>query len=174
MPPPQNRYAVLTRPPGAGWRCGYAVCDHLSASCRSGPLDADGGHVDRVELVGAGDEEAVALRTAEGEVGDVLREVELAEDVALRGKDVDGRAGARPEIAVGVDAEAVGDAVLELEAGLAALQAVVLADLEGPDVARRIRIVGAGRIGDIKLRLVRRKGEAVRLVEIVGDDGEFS
>ena len=109
----------------------------------SGPLRSGRGHVHRIDLVSAGDEEPVPLRPAEDEVRDALREVDAAEQVAFRREDVDAGAGRGPDVAVGVDPEAVGEALLEDELGVAALQCVVLFDLEGADVPRLFRLVGA-------------------------------
>ena len=63
----------------------------------------------------AADEEPVPLGAAEGDVGDGLRGQDLAEQHARRIVDVDAVAGARPDVAVSIDAEAVGHAGIDVD-----------------------------------------------------------
>ena len=79
-------------------------------------MRALGLHVDRVKRLAAGHEQAVALGAAEADVGADFRQHDLADAVAVRREDMDAvvavadPAGAGPDIAVDVAADAVGEA----------------------------------------------------------------
>ena len=74
--------------------------------------------VDGVQRLAAGHEQAVALGAAEADVAADLRQQDLADARAVRGEDVDAvvavadPAGAGPDVAVDVGADAVGEAGL--------------------------------------------------------------
>src|SRR5262245_50523005 len=78
---------------------------------------APGVDVDRVDRLAGRDEEAVALRAAERDVGGALRQQDLTDPLAVGREDLDAvdafpiharrRAGPAPEVAVLVDAHAV-------------------------------------------------------------------
>src|SRR6516165_10795769 len=78
---------------------------HWQASARV----TGGGEVDedRVQRAGRADEQVVAFRAAEGEVGHDLGDVQLAEQRAVRVETVQPIRGRRPDAAPGVEADAI-------------------------------------------------------------------
>src|SRR5688500_12432068 len=87
----------------------------------SGDVRALGFHVDRVERLAAGHEEAVALGPTEADVAADLRQQDLADAGAVRREDVDAvvpvarPAGARPHVSIRVGADTVGQARLAVQ-----------------------------------------------------------
>src|SRR5690348_2257230 len=89
------------------------------------PLHARGADIDRIDLVGAGDEEAVAPWSAEGDIGDGAAGLDAAEQGAGGIVDVHARSGTGPHIAFGVDAEAIREAVVDVGEDLAVLEVIL-------------------------------------------------
>ena len=89
-------------------------------------MGADRFDVDRVQRLAAGHEETVALGAAEADVRADLRKTDLTDPVAVRGEDVHpvvavtDPAGAGPDVAVLVAADAVGEAGLAVESSMLA------------------------------------------------------
>ena len=126
--------------------------------------------IDRIERRRSADEQAVALGAAEGDVGDHLRDEDLADQRAVGVVAVDALAGARPDAALPVDAEAVEEAGGRFGEDLAALQALAVGgDGEAADVARAVLDVGGAGVGDVEEFLVGREGEAVRPHHVADD-----
>src|SRR5262249_50938171 len=101
--------------------------------------------VDAVERGRGGNVEIVPLRSAEGDVADDLGHLDLAEQVALRRVAVHAVAGAGPDIAVGIEPEAVGEPRADVGEQPAARQLLAADDVEGPDMVwpvRRVRAAG--------------------------------
>src|SRR4051812_14199805 len=113
----------------------------------SGVLGAGGGDVDGPDRVGGGDEESVALGSAEAEVGDHRGGADLSEECAVGGVSVDAVTGAGPDVALAVDPEAVGDPGADLDEDLAAAEALAALHPEGADVMRAVGIVADAGVG---------------------------
>src|SRR5690606_33130410 len=90
----------------------------------------------RVQGGRGGDEQAVLLGAAEGEVRHGLGDADLAEELAFGGVAADAGLGAGPEVAVGVEAEAVEAAGVALGEHAAVGQALAVDDVEDAHVAR--------------------------------------
>src|SRR6267142_4105269 len=133
--------------------------------------------VDCVERRRAADIKSISLLTAEAQVGDGFRYVDLAEQIAV--SSVAAHAvlvgiapthGA-PETPGGVTAQPVGNA------GLGHVRKdLAVRKLSGPeihvehaDMRRVVRPVGEAGVADIELLLVRREAKAVRLHEVIDD-----
>src|SRR5262245_16712544 len=73
-------------------------------------------HVERIKRLASGHKQAIALTATEAQVGTHLRQQDLANAVAIRGKDVHAiiafphPAGSGPEVAIGVSPDTVGQA----------------------------------------------------------------
>src|SRR5690606_15186119 len=82
-------------------------------------------------------------------------------------------ARARPDVAVDVAADAVGDARLAVELHRGELAPVrellPVDDVPHLDVLRRALVVGRAGVGDVELLVIGREAEAVRLEDLVGD-----
>ena len=142
-----------------------------------------------IERLAGGHEQAVALGPAEADVGADLGKQDQADADAVGGKDVHAViAGADPagggvEVALDVDADAVGEAgrtrrpcmsiFIETNSRpLVELDAVD--DVVRPDVARGFRVVGSAGVGDVECLVVGGEAKAVGLEEVVGDLGELA
>src|SRR4051794_37262664 len=68
---------------------------------------SDGADIDAVERGRRGDEQPVPLRPAECHVGDHLRDLHLAQQIAVGRKAVNAVAGTGPDIPIGIQAEPV-------------------------------------------------------------------
>src|ERR1700761_454046 len=136
------------------------------------------GGAGRVEVNGidggaGGDEQAVPLLAAEAQVGGGLGQMDLADEVAVRGVAAHtvlagiGPAHAAPDIAIGIRPHAVGKArseILRENPPAAELRAVYVEDA---DMGRAA--MGDAGVHHIKPPLIGREGEAVRAHEIIGD-----
>src|SRR5215470_16057950 len=89
-------------------------------------------HEDRVQRACCADEQVVALRAAEGEVGHDLGNVELSEQRAVRVEAVQPIRGRRPDAAAGVEADAIEVAGAAGGEDLATGECGVIGHLEGP------------------------------------------
>ncbi len=140
---------------------------------RRGTLLAPRADVDRIERAGRRDEEAVAPRTPEAQVGHHLRHEDLAEPRAVRREAMDAVRRARPEIAGRIDTDAVGDADVDHAEHAVVPQCFAL-DTEATDMGRRaVGVAGAG-IRDVEDAFVRREGKPVRLEEVVDDAADLA
>src|SRR3954453_1584831 len=92
--------------------------------------------VDRVQRGCRGDEEAVAVRTAETDVRDCLRNADLPDQRAVRVQAMHTVVRRGPQAAGLVDAEAVEEAGLADGETNAVPQPPAVDDVEDPDVAR--------------------------------------
>src|SRR5262249_7329602 len=99
----------MVRPTGVGAGIWVMASPDALRGLGSGGADEDG-----IERCGGGDEQAVAARAAEGEVGDHLGDLDAAEQVALLAPAFDALLGAGPNIAFDIEAEAVRHAMLDL------------------------------------------------------------
>src|SRR6185312_14175828 len=102
-------------------------------------LSAANIHMNRVERSMSADIEPVTPRAAETDIGDLLGCRDLADEVSARGNTMHAVACARPDITVGVDAEAVGNSGRDLRDHAALIQPSVC-DFEGADVVRPVRV----------------------------------
>src|SRR5690606_19568078 len=109
---------------------------------RSRRLGTPGVDVDRIERRGRGDEQAVLLRAAEAQIRHDLGDEDLAEQGAVGPETVDAVPGARPDVAVGVEAEAVELAGVADGENSGIRHGAGAADIEGADVPQ-----GAGPVG---------------------------
>lgn len=114
----------------------------------------------------AADEQPVAGEFPERQVGNAVRNENLSEQFAVRRDAMNAIGGARPDIAVLVQAKPVAIPRLDLVEDIAAVEAAVGVDVEGPDVlAGIVRGLVAG-FRYVESAFVRRKRQAVRPVEI--------
>ena len=122
---------------------------------------------------GGADEEAVPLAPTEADVGADLGDEDLAEEGAVRGEAVDAVAGRAPDVAAGVDAEAVEGARLADREVVAVVDGLAVErDRVGADLGLVVGAVAAAGVADVEQRLVGREGDAVRLDEVVDDEGD--
>src|SRR5262249_44617599 len=96
---------------------------------RAGRDDIDG-----VERGRRRDEQTIPLRASEADIRNHFRHVDLAEQLALARVDMDAVAGRGPNIAVGVQAETVGEAGLDLREDAAVGQPLAADDVQSADV----------------------------------------
>src|SRR5262245_54208143 len=155
------------------WSRGPRSCDVRAARL----------HIDRVERLAAGHEESVALAPAEAYVGADLGQADLTDANAVGRKDVHAviavadPAGARPDIAVLVAADAVREARLAVELHAresARVLQLVAVHVVGPDDVLSFRIVGSAGIGDVKPAIVVAEAQPVGLERLVGDLGDVA
>ena len=145
---------------------------------RAARLDVDG-----VEARARRHEEPVALRAAEADVGADLRQQNLADALAvLAGENVHpvvaraDPAGARPEVALGVAADAVGEARLLRAIGhlqfhrgkFAATAEFFPVNVPHFDIGRCVLIVTPTGVGDVEFFVVGREAEPVGFENLVG------
>ena len=79
-------------------------------------------------------------------------------------------AGACPYVAVDVGTEAVRNAGVDGAEDPGVCEFLAIHDIEDTNVAGGADVVACGGVGDIEFRLVRGKGQTVRLAEIVRHD----
>src|SRR5271170_3546254 len=137
---------------------------------RSWDLGAARVEIDRVERRVAANKQPVPRRSAEADVGHLLGDRNLADQVAARREALDPITGASPDVAFDVDAEAIRDPRGNFREHPAVAQRAVRADGESSDMVRRVRVGPEAGVGDVERRLVGRKGQAVRAMEVVDDD----
>src|SRR5438445_5528833 len=125
-------------------------------------------HVERIERVARGHEQAVALAPAESEVGAALRQRDEADRLALGIEHLDpielgaAHAPAAPQVAVHVDTEAVGRAIgLRSDQDALVDEASAVVDDVIPINGARVRAA----VLDVTFALVGRKLHAVRQIE---------
>src|ERR1035438_6898345 len=133
-------------------------------------VGAAGTHEHGVQRLAGRHVEAVALGTAEAEVGADLGQQDHADALALRRKDVYAivacaAAGSRPDVAVDIGADSVRSTgpVVELHVG----EQAPAAQLVGRHV-EDLYVTGGAGIDDVQLLVVGGKTDAVGLVESVG------
>ena len=131
-------------------------------------------HEHRVQACARRHEQTVAMAAAETKVGAAFRQMNMADGGTLRIDDSHAvqplaHAPAAPEIAVDIEPEPI--RTLTLDAGdedASVTQTdIVRGDIVNPDDARK----NPG-FGDIELPFVRREGEAVRAVDIIGRNAD--
>ena len=108
-------------------------------------------HVDGVERRMSADEQTVAGGTTKADIGDFLRHRNLADQIAARGEALHAVAGARPDIAVDVDPESIGNARRHVGQNPAVPQPAVVGDIEAADVMGRFGIRPEAEIGDVEM-----------------------
>src|SRR5262249_45686438 len=106
---------------------------------RGGAADQRG---DRGERGSRGDKEGLAVHAVEGEVGGGLGHGDLADQLSFGREDVHAVAGAGPDVALLVTADAVGGALVDDAKLIAARECAVVFDVERADV------VGLAAVGD--------------------------
>src|ERR1700681_923918 len=158
----ENPYSLLATP--------YSPASGLQSALHT--------RVDRIERSRAADIESVSLLTAEAQVGDSFRYVDLAEQIAVFSVAahavlfrITPTHGA-PDARFGVTAHPVGNA------GLGHFRKdFAVRHLSGPhiqveraDMRRVVRPVREAGVEDIELLLVRREGNAVGLHEVIDDN----
>src|SRR5262249_16545113 len=138
-------------------------------------LDAS---VDCVERCRAADVKSISLHTAEAQVGDSLRYVDLAKQIALWGvathavfPRIAPTHGA-PNTPSGVTPHPVSNAGLGHFRKDSAVRRLSSPNIhvEHADMRRVVRPVREARVNDIELLLVRREGNAVGLHEVIDDN----
>src|SRR5215475_1011506 len=156
-----NEYSVA---PAAGAPAGPLLLASLSSGRVAG---AGGVEAQAIQRAGGGDEQVVTFGAAEGEVGDDLRKVQLAEQGAVGVEAVDAIVGGGPDPAGVVEPDAVEGTRVAGGEHLPAGQGTVVAHVEQPDV------LPAG-IDDVELAFVGGECEPVGAQESVGGDADFS
>src|SRR3954462_10202842 len=126
-------------------------------------------HMKRIDGSRRGDEQAIAIQSAEGQIGYDFGYQDLAEQRAIGRVAMHAVFGAGPDVAVLVDAHAVWNATLHLRKNTPVAQTAFARHIEYADMARRVVVVRSSGIDDIKFALVRRERETVRLRELVAD-----
>src|SRR5271170_2137341 len=101
---------------------------------RSWDLGAARVEIDRVERRVAANKQPVPRRSAEADVGHLLGDRDLADQVAARGEALDAISGARPDVAFDVDAKAIRDPRRNFGQHSAVTQRAFRADGESPDM----------------------------------------
>src|SRR5688572_26444901 len=149
----------------------------------SGDVGAARFDVHGIERLAGGHEQPIALRAAEADIGADLRQADLADSVAVRRKDVDAvvavanPARGRPDVAVLVGADAVGEADLPIQRHVGEGPRVgelrPIHHVKGPDDRLGLRIVRGPGVGDIERLVVRREAEAVWLERLVSHAFDF-
>src|SRR5499433_4188641 len=154
--------ASLTIAPPLFGSAGGAQLGGGSACGRGAGRVAGAGGVEAqaVHRTGGGDEQVVTFGAAEGEVGDNLREVQLAEQGAVGVEAVDPIVGGGPDPAGVVEPDAVEGSGVAGGEHFPGGQGTVAAHVEEPDVL----LPG---IDDIELPFVGGEGEPVRAQEPV-------
>ena len=105
----------------------------------------------------------VPLRSAEGEVGDDLGDVQPAEQGAVGVEAVQAVVRRGPHAPAAVEPESVERSGVAVGEDVASGQGAVVIDVEPPDVS-------AAGVGDVQLSLVAAEREAVGPFEVFGDD----
>src|SRR5882757_6746984 len=158
----ENAYSLLATP--------YSPASWLKSTLHT--------RVDCIERCRAADVKSVSLLTAEAQVGDSFRYMDLAEQIAV--SSVAAHAilvriapthGA-PNTPFGVTAHPVGNAGLghfRKDFAVRHLSAPHI-QVEHADMRRVVRPVGEAGVEDIELLLVRREGNAVGLHEVIDDN----
>src|SRR5450631_330206 len=158
----ENPYSLLATP--------YSPASGLQSALHT--------RVDCIERCRAADVKSVSLLTAEAQVGDSFRYVDLAEQIAVFGVAAHAvlfriaPTHGAPDAPFGVTAHPVGNA------GLGHFRKdFAVRHLSGPhiqvehaDMRRVVRPVREAGVEDIELLLVRREGNAVRLHEVIDDN----
>src|SRR5882757_4621097 len=134
--------------------------------------------VDRVERRRAADIKSVSLLAAEAEVGDGFRDVDLAEQIAVRRVAAHAvlvriaPADRAPDTPFAIAAHPVGNAGLgHFRKDLAVRHlSGRQVQVEHADMGRVVRPVRESGVEDIELLLVRREGNAVGLNEVIDDN----
>ena len=126
-----------------------------------GDVGADGVYIHGVKGLAGGHEQAVAACASEADVGAVFGQADHADRFATRCDHLDAGRRAGPNVTVDIAANAIGGASGELDKTLAIAQRFAI-EIVDPDLA-----AGAG-VADVHLLVIRRKADAVGLVEIVG------
>src|ERR1700729_2944359 len=134
--------------------------------------------IDRIQRLARGHEQAIALLAAEAEIGAGLRQADLTDPLAVRRKDLDtviavaDPSGTHPDIAFGVDAQAVREAGFAVERHVdqrARVRKLVAIQVVLPDDVFGLRIMGDAGVADIDLLVVVAKRNTIRLERFVGD-----
>src|SRR2546429_846343 len=133
--------------------------------------------VDRIERCRAADVKSISLLTAEAQVGDSFRYVDLAEQIAVRSVAAHAvlvriaPTHGAPDTPGGVTAQPVGDAGLGHFREDAAVRHLSGCNIQVEDADMRgvVRPVREAGVDDIELLLVRREGNAVGLHEVIDD-----
>src|SRR5207237_5475561 len=99
------------------------------------------GDVNSVQRGRGSDEQAIPFRPTEGHVGDALRYVDFAQELAVRREAVHTLAGAGPDISVGVEPEAVCDAGADIREQAAVAQALAVVNIISANMVRGVRFV---------------------------------
>lgn len=151
-----------------------AMCQVIAVSIqhRDSPLDspiprAAYSHINRIQRLACGHEQAVAACAAEADVGADFGQADDADGIAVGGDDLHAGPGAGPDVAVDVAAHAVGRGAIARgrvdEFGeYAAVAQVFAIDVPHTDVP-----AGAG-VGDIEQAVVGRETQAVGRVDVIG------
>src|SRR5215470_7875227 len=140
----------------------------LLASLSSGRVAGAGGvEAQAIQRAGGGDEQVVAFGAAEGEVGDHLRKVQLAEQGAVRVEAVDPIVGGGPDPAGVVEPDAVEGSRVAGGEYPPTGQHAVAGHVEEPDVL-------LASVDDVELAFVGREGEPVGAQESIGGDVDFA
>src|SRR5581483_8423548 len=99
---------------------------------------------------------------------------DFAQQLALRIDAMDAIRGAAPEVSVLVDSQAIAVSRFDLVKDLAAREAFpVRRDIEGADILPGIVLGLVAGLGNVKPAFIRREGEPVRSIEIVGHEADL-
>ena len=139
-----------------------------------------GVYVEGVEGLAGGHEEAVLFGAAEAEIGAGFGEMNLAEEGGVGGEDVDAieffraPAGGGPDVAVHIAADTVRGAGGHVHEEAAVLEMRAVHDVVDSDGMRVGGMLGSASVHDVELFFVGGKADAVGLVHVGGDDGDFA
>src|SRR5712664_961989 len=141
-------------------------------------MRALGFDIDGIERLAGRHEQAVSLLAAEADIGAGLGQENLTDAHAVRREDLDAviawadPSGADPDVALGVDPQAIGEARLAVQRHvdeLLRIRKLVAIEIVTPDDILGVGIVRDTGIADIDLLVVVAEGDAVRLERFVGD-----
>src|ERR1700733_9883351 len=143
-------------------------------------VGALGLHIDRVERLAGGHEQAVSFFAAEADIGAGLGQANLTDPFAVGRKNLDAviaiadPSGADPDVALGIDPHAVREAGFAVERHIdqrARVRQLVAVEVVLPDDVLGLRVVRDTGVADIDLLVVVAEGDAIRLERVFGDFG---
>ena len=143
-------------------------------------LGALGVDVEGVEGLTGGHEEAVFLGATEAEIGAGLGEMDFADESGVRREDVDAvvffgaPAGGGPDVAVHIAADAVGGAGGHVHEEATILEVRAVHDVVDANGVHIGGALGSAGVHDVEFFFVGREANAVGLVHVGGDDGDFA
>src|SRR5579862_4232744 len=123
-------------------------------------------HIHRVKRLAGGHKQPVTPRTPETDVGAVFRQTNHADGLAVRCDHLHARPRSRPNVPIDVATNAVGGGRPASTRNLQLDKTLAVAQRFAVDVINA-NLAPSARVADVNLLVIRRKADAVRLVQFV-------